>query len=96
MHAAQDVIHAIADCAFVTSDYPIVLSFENHCSKANQYKLAKYCDEAFGDLLMKEALPDWPVMLFILIFFFFVIFIRKKFLVIDKVVAAGPGMASKT
>lgn len=69
MHAAQDVIHAIADCAFVTSDYPIILSFENHCSKANQYKLAKYCDEAFGDLLMKESLPDWPVMFLFLLAF---------------------------
>ena len=27
----QDVIEAIADCAFKTSEYPIILSFENHC-----------------------------------------------------------------
>ena len=27
----QDVIYAIRDCAFVTSDYPVILSFENHC-----------------------------------------------------------------
>ena len=55
------MIHAIADCAFVTSDFPVILSFENHCSKANQYRLAKYCDEIFGSLLLKEPLPDHPV-----------------------------------
>lgn len=28
----KDVIYAIRDCAFVTTCYPIILSFENHCS----------------------------------------------------------------
>ncbi len=27
----QDVIQAIAETAFVTSEYPIIMSFENHC-----------------------------------------------------------------
>lgn len=57
----QDVIYAIRDTAFVTSDFPIILSFENHCCKSQQYKLAKYCDEILGDLLMRECLPDYPV-----------------------------------
>lgn len=57
----KDVIYAIRDCAFVTSDCPIILSFENHCCRAQQYKLAKYCDEIFGDLLLKEPLPEYPV-----------------------------------
>ncbi|XP_043243202.1 1-phosphatidylinositol 4,5-bisphosphate phosphodiesterase-like isoform X2 [Amphibalanus amphitrite] len=57
----KDVIYAIRDCAFVTSDYPIILSFENHCCKAQQLKMAKYCDEIFGDLLLKEPLPDCPL-----------------------------------
>ena len=57
----KEAIIAIRDCAFVTSEYPIILSFENHCCKKQQYKLAKYCDEYFGDLLSKEALPDSPV-----------------------------------
>lgn len=56
----KDVIYAIRDTAFVTSDYPVILSFENHCCKSQQYKLAKYCDEIFGDLLLKECLPDYP------------------------------------
>ena len=57
----KDVIYAIRDTAFVTSDYPVILSFENHCCKSQQYKLAKYCDEIFGDLLLKESLPDYPL-----------------------------------
>jgi len=57
----QDVIYAIRDTAFVTSEYPVILSFENHCCKGQQYKLAKYCDEIFGDLLLKEELPGYPV-----------------------------------
>lgn len=28
----QDVLEAIAESAFKTSDYPVLLSFENHCS----------------------------------------------------------------
>lgn len=57
----QDCIQAIADCAFVSSEYPVILSFENHCNRAQQYKLAKYCDDFFGDLLLKEPLADHPV-----------------------------------
>uniref|UniRef100_A0A1B6KIL1 1-phosphatidylinositol 4,5-bisphosphate phosphodiesterase n=2 Tax=Graphocephala atropunctata TaxID=36148 RepID=A0A1B6KIL1_9HEMI len=57
----KDVIYALRDTAFVTSDYPIILSFENHCCKTQQHKLAKYCDEILGDLLMKEPLPDYPL-----------------------------------
>ncbi|XP_064484061.1 1-phosphatidylinositol 4,5-bisphosphate phosphodiesterase-like [Ornithodoros turicata] len=57
----KDVIYAIRDCAFVTSDYPVILSFENHCCKKQQYKLAKYCSEIFGDLLLTEPLPNYPL-----------------------------------
>ena len=57
----KDVLYAIRDCAFVTSNMPIILSFENHCSRPQQYKMAKYCEEIFGDLLLKETLPDFPL-----------------------------------
>uniref|UniRef100_A0A182MS17 Phosphoinositide phospholipase C n=1 Tax=Anopheles culicifacies TaxID=139723 RepID=A0A182MS17_9DIPT len=57
----KDVIYALRDTAFVTSDYPVILSFENHCCKSQQYKLAKYCDEILGDLLLKEPIPDFPL-----------------------------------
>ncbi|XP_074112089.1 1-phosphatidylinositol 4,5-bisphosphate phosphodiesterase isoform X3 [Cotesia typhae] len=57
----KDVIYAVRDTAFVTSEYPVILSFENHCSKTQQYKLAKYCDEILGDLLLKEPLKDYAL-----------------------------------
>uniref|UniRef100_A0A3Q0R5K7 1-phosphatidylinositol 4,5-bisphosphate phosphodiesterase n=1 Tax=Amphilophus citrinellus TaxID=61819 RepID=A0A3Q0R5K7_AMPCI len=57
----KDVIQAIKETAFVTSDYPVILSFENHCSKPQQYKMAKYCEEIFGDLLLKQALENSPI-----------------------------------
>ncbi|XP_030768173.1 1-phosphatidylinositol 4,5-bisphosphate phosphodiesterase isoform X1 [Sitophilus oryzae] len=57
----KDVIYAIRDTAFVTSDYPVILSFENHCCISQQHKLAKYCDEIFGDLLLKEPLKEYPL-----------------------------------
>ncbi|XP_039981332.1 1-phosphatidylinositol 4,5-bisphosphate phosphodiesterase beta-4-like [Xiphias gladius] len=57
----KDVIQAIKETAFVTSDYPVILSFENHCSKPQQYKMAKYCEEIFGDLLLKLPLEHYPI-----------------------------------
>lgn len=57
----KDVIYAIRDTAFVTSDYPVILSFENHCCKTQQLKLARYCEEIFGDLLLKEPLEEYPL-----------------------------------
>uniref|UniRef100_A0A8D3CQ70 1-phosphatidylinositol 4,5-bisphosphate phosphodiesterase n=1 Tax=Scophthalmus maximus TaxID=52904 RepID=A0A8D3CQ70_SCOMX len=57
----KDVIQAIKETAFVTSDYPIILSFENHCSKPQQYKMAKYCEEIFGDFLLKQPLENFPI-----------------------------------
>uniref|UniRef100_A0A8C9RE31 1-phosphatidylinositol 4,5-bisphosphate phosphodiesterase n=1 Tax=Scleropages formosus TaxID=113540 RepID=A0A8C9RE31_SCLFO len=57
----KDVIVAIKETAFVTSEYPVILSFENHCSKPQQYKMAKYCEEIFGDLLLKQPLETFPI-----------------------------------
>uniref|UniRef100_A0A914P5Y3 Phosphoinositide phospholipase C n=1 Tax=Panagrolaimus davidi TaxID=227884 RepID=A0A914P5Y3_9BILA len=57
----KDVIEAIAETAFVTSEYPVILSFENHCSQKQQLKMAQYCKDILGDLLLKEALTDYPI-----------------------------------
>ncbi|MGH0119653.1 UNVERIFIED_CONTAM: hypothetical protein FKN15_044472 [Acipenser sinensis] len=54
----KDVIQAIKETAFTTSEYPVILSFENHCSKPQQFKMAKYCEEIFGDLLLKQPLDS--------------------------------------
>lgn len=58
---SQDVVVAIAETAFLTTDFPVILSFENHCSKANQLKMAKYCVESFGDMLLTKPLDGFPV-----------------------------------
>ncbi|KAL3872742.1 hypothetical protein ACJMK2_035946 [Sinanodonta woodiana] len=57
----KDVIQAIKETAFVTSEYPVILSFENHCSKFQQYKMAKYCEDILGDFLLKQSLESYPL-----------------------------------
>ncbi|KAH3846069.1 hypothetical protein DPMN_088363, partial [Dreissena polymorpha] len=57
----KDVIMAIQETAFVSSEYPVILSFENHCSKYQQYKMSRYCEEILGDYLLKSPAPDHPL-----------------------------------
>ena len=57
----KDVVYAIRDCAFVSSDYPVVLSLEDHCCISQQLKMAKYFDEILGDMLLKDFLPSHPM-----------------------------------
>uniref|UniRef100_A0A671MCD6 Phosphoinositide phospholipase C n=1 Tax=Sinocyclocheilus anshuiensis TaxID=1608454 RepID=A0A671MCD6_9TELE len=57
----KDVIQGIKETAFMTSEYPVILSFENHCTKHQQYKLARYGEDIFGDLLLKQPLDDFPM-----------------------------------
>ena len=59
--AFQDVIEAIAESAFKTSDYPVILSFENHCKPKQQAKIAQYCREFFGEMLLTDPLETSPV-----------------------------------
>ncbi|CAL4238285.1 unnamed protein product, partial [Meganyctiphanes norvegica] len=58
---AEEAFDAIGKCAFVTSEYPVVLSFENHCCKKQQLKLAKFCEKYFGDTLGKAPLEKFPL-----------------------------------
>ncbi|XP_045495173.1 1-phosphatidylinositol 4,5-bisphosphate phosphodiesterase classes I and II isoform X2 [Colias croceus] len=53
---AREVLKAIAESAFKTSDYPVILSFENHCNPRQQAKIANYCREIFGDMLLDKPL----------------------------------------
>ncbi|KAK7504147.1 hypothetical protein BaRGS_00004451 [Batillaria attramentaria] len=57
----KDAIQAIKETAFVTSEYPVILSFENHCSKLQQYKMSKYCEDILGDLLLKKPVEGCPL-----------------------------------
>uniref|UniRef100_A0A674C4I3 1-phosphatidylinositol 4,5-bisphosphate phosphodiesterase n=1 Tax=Salmo trutta TaxID=8032 RepID=A0A674C4I3_SALTR len=58
----KEVIEAIAECAFKTSPFPVILSFENHVdSPKQQAKMAEYCRSIFGDALLIDPLEKYPV-----------------------------------
>nr|4QJ3_B Chain B, 1-phosphatidylinositol 4,5-bisphosphate phosphodiesterase beta-3 [Homo sapiens]4QJ4_B Chain B, 1-phosphatidylinositol 4,5-bisphosphate phosphodiesterase beta-3 [Homo sapiens]4QJ5_B Chain B, 1-phosphatidylinositol 4,5-bisphosphate phosphodiesterase beta-3 [Homo sapiens] len=58
----RDVLEAIAETAFKTSPYPVILSFENHVDSAKQQaKMAEYCRSIFGDALLIEPLDKYPL-----------------------------------
>ena len=53
----RDVLAAIRDYAFSTSEFPLILSLENHCSVHQQEVMADVMLKVLGDLLCKESLP---------------------------------------
>ncbi|KAG7252759.1 hypothetical protein CRUP_021022 [Coryphaenoides rupestris] len=56
----KEVIEAIAESAFKTSMYPLILSFENHVDSAKQQaKMAEYCRTIFGDALLIDPLEKY-------------------------------------
>ncbi|KAI4871630.1 hypothetical protein NFI96_000014 [Prochilodus magdalenae] len=58
----KEVIEAIAESAFKTSPFPVILSFENHVdSPKQQAKMAEYCRSIFGDALLTESLEKYPL-----------------------------------
>merc|ERR1719458_1798260 len=57
----KDVVYAIRDCAFVSSEMPVILSLEDHCNRMQQLKMATYFDEILGDMLLKDFLPSNPM-----------------------------------
>eukprot|EP00069_Balaena_mysticetus_P002077 bmy_15743T0 len=56
----KTVIRAIHKYAFITSDYPVVLSLENHCSPSQQEVMADSLQSTFGDALLSDMLDDFP------------------------------------
>uniref|UniRef100_A0AAQ6IHN7 Phosphoinositide phospholipase C n=1 Tax=Anabas testudineus TaxID=64144 RepID=A0AAQ6IHN7_ANATE len=64
----KDVIEAIAESAFKTSQYPVILSFENHIDSVKQQeKMANYCKTIFGDALLTEPLEKYPFIVLLLL-----------------------------
>lgn len=58
----KQVLEAINESAFKTSPYPVILSFENHCTPRQQAKMVQYCKEIFSsDVLLTEPLSDYPL-----------------------------------
>uniref|UniRef100_G3T953 Phosphoinositide phospholipase C n=1 Tax=Loxodonta africana TaxID=9785 RepID=G3T953_LOXAF len=52
----QDVVATVAQYAFQTSDYPVILSLENHCSLEQQEVMAHHLTEILGEQLLSTTL----------------------------------------
>ena len=52
----KDAVKTIRDNAFVKSDFPVILSIENHCSLPQQRQMAEIFKEIFGDLLVTQTI----------------------------------------
>ena len=61
--STQEVVEAINEFAFVTSDYPVILSIENHCKSKPLLiqKMANIFTTTFGDKLVSGPLEGFPV-----------------------------------
>ncbi|XP_074549392.1 1-phosphatidylinositol 4,5-bisphosphate phosphodiesterase delta-1a isoform X1 [Halichoeres trimaculatus] len=54
----RDVIKAIKDYAFKTSDYPVILSLENHCTVEQQKLMAHHLISILSDALVTKPLGN--------------------------------------
>ncbi|XP_068962150.1 1-phosphatidylinositol 4,5-bisphosphate phosphodiesterase zeta-1 [Petaurus breviceps papuanus] len=56
----KTVIQVINKYAFTASDYPVVLSLENHCSPHQQEIMASNLQSILGDTLLSDVLEKFP------------------------------------
>ncbi|TRY53845.1 hypothetical protein DNTS_002799 [Danionella cerebrum] len=54
----KDAIEAIKEYAFKTSEYPVILSLENHCSVEQQKTMAQHLISILGSALVTKPLGD--------------------------------------
>ncbi|NXH14913.1 PLCZ1 phosphodiesterase, partial [Bucco capensis] len=52
----RSVIQVVEKYAFVASDYPVILSLENHCSPKQQKVMAEYLTSILGDKLLTSTI----------------------------------------
>uniref|UniRef100_A0A2K5SDN7 Phosphoinositide phospholipase C n=1 Tax=Cebus imitator TaxID=2715852 RepID=A0A2K5SDN7_CEBIM len=52
----KDVVATVAQYAFQTSDYPVILSLETHCSWEQQQTMAQHLTEILGEQLLSSTL----------------------------------------
>ncbi|XP_075789088.1 1-phosphatidylinositol 4,5-bisphosphate phosphodiesterase delta-4 isoform X2 [Pelodiscus sinensis] len=55
----QDVVAALGQYAFQASDYPVILSLENHCGPEQQHALAQHLTGILGERLLTAPLEGW-------------------------------------
>ncbi|XP_035502529.2 1-phosphatidylinositol 4,5-bisphosphate phosphodiesterase gamma-1-like isoform X2 [Scophthalmus maximus] len=53
-----DVLHTIKEHAFVASEFPVILSIEDHCSVVQQRNMATHFRKVFGDLLLTKPVEN--------------------------------------
>ena len=58
-----EVVVAIKKSAFVTSPYPVILSIENHCSVAQQKKMAEIFEDVLGEFLISQPYEEGETVL---------------------------------
>uniref|UniRef100_A0A8D0D5B0 Phosphoinositide phospholipase C n=1 Tax=Sander lucioperca TaxID=283035 RepID=A0A8D0D5B0_SANLU len=54
----EDVVKAINDHAFVTSEFPVILSIEEHCPIEQQRQMARIFRDVFGDKLLLDPVEQ--------------------------------------
>uniref|UniRef100_A0A8C6PXL7 Phosphoinositide phospholipase C n=1 Tax=Nothobranchius furzeri TaxID=105023 RepID=A0A8C6PXL7_NOTFU len=59
----EDVVKAINEHAFVTSDFPVILSIEEHCPVEQQRQMARIFKDVFGDKLLTEPVEHMAELL---------------------------------
>ncbi|XP_047456940.1 1-phosphatidylinositol 4,5-bisphosphate phosphodiesterase delta-4 [Mugil cephalus] len=52
----KDVISTLRDYAFKVSDFPVILSLENHCSVEQQTVMAQHLSQILGDMIQTTPL----------------------------------------
>uniref|UniRef100_A0A672HW30 Phosphoinositide phospholipase C n=1 Tax=Salarias fasciatus TaxID=181472 RepID=A0A672HW30_SALFA len=52
----KDVVSAVGNYAFKVSEFPVILSIENHCNVEQQRVMARHLDLILGDKLLKSTL----------------------------------------
>uniref|UniRef100_A0A674AG32 Phosphoinositide phospholipase C n=1 Tax=Salmo trutta TaxID=8032 RepID=A0A674AG32_SALTR len=52
----KDVVNALRNYAFKVSEYPVILSTENHCGVEQQRVMAQHLNTILGDKLLKSTL----------------------------------------
>ncbi|KAF7658139.1 hypothetical protein LDENG_00016650 [Lucifuga dentata] len=52
----KDIISTLKEYAFKTSDFPVILSLENHCSVEQQKVMARHLRQILGDILLSTLL----------------------------------------
>uniref|UniRef100_A0A7N8XLA5 1-phosphatidylinositol 4,5-bisphosphate phosphodiesterase gamma n=1 Tax=Mastacembelus armatus TaxID=205130 RepID=A0A7N8XLA5_9TELE len=54
----EDVVKAINEHAFVTSEFPVILSIEEHCPLEQQRQMARIFKDVFGNKLLTEPVEQ--------------------------------------